>query len=76
MLLDLFRKLFAWIEKTMDSKEKERESDTPNALPVVPFSPQKILADMKHTVWKPAYKDAEIALNFLRSHGLDLPCGL
>lgn len=76
MLLDLFRKLFAWIEKTMDSKGKERESDTPNALPVVPFSPQKILADMKHDVWKPAYKDAEIALNFFKAHGLDMPCGL
>lgn len=76
MLLDLFRKLFAWIEKTMDSKGKERESDTPNALPVVPFSPQKILADMKHAVWKPAYKDAEIALKFFKTHGLDIPCGL
>lgn len=76
MLLDLFRKLFAWIEKTMDSKGEKRESDTPNALPVVPFSPQKILADMKHAVWKPAYKDAEIALNFFKAHGLDMPCGL
>ena len=76
MLLDLFRKLFAWLEKTMDTKGKVSESDTPNALPAVPFSPQKILADMKHAVWKPAYKQAEIALNFFKSHGLDMPCGM
>lgn len=74
MLLDLFRKLFAWIEKIMDPKGKKSESDTPYALPVVPLSPQKILAGMKREVWKPAYKEAEVALNFFKSHGLDMPC--
>lgn len=76
MLLVLFRKIFAWIEKTMDKKRKESESDAPNALTVVPLSPQKILAGIKREVWKPAYKEAEMALKFFASHGLDMPCGI
>ncbi|MDD6043301.1 MAG: AAA family ATPase [Eubacteriaceae bacterium] len=76
MLLVLFRKIFAWIEKTMDKKRKESESDAPNALTVVPLSPQKILASIKREVWKPAYKEAEMALKFFASHGLDMPCGI
>lgn len=76
MLLDFFRKLFFLLGKAVDPKRKERESDAPDALPVVPLSPQKILADMKHAVWTPAYKEAEIALKFFKTHGLDIPCGL
>ena len=76
MFLDFFKKLFSFIERAMNPKRKESESDTPDALPVVPLSPQKILAGMKREVWKPAYKEAEIALNFFKSHGLDMPCGM
>lgn len=74
MLLDFFRKLFLLLGKAMDPKRKERESDAPETLPVVPL--QKTLACGKHAVWKPAYKDAEIALKFFASHGLDMPCGM
>lgn len=76
MLLDFFRKLFFLLGKAVDPKRKERESDAPDALPVVPLSPQKILACGKHEVWKPAYKEAEIALKFFKAHGLDMPCGM
>ena len=76
MLLDFFRKLFAFFGKAMDPKRKESESYAPDALSVVRLSPQKILACGKHEVWKPVYKEAEIALKFFKSHGLDMPCGL
>lgn len=76
MFLDLFRKIIEWITNTVNYEKKGSESDTPDALPVIPSSPQKILAVMKHEVWKPAYKEAEIALKFFKAHGLDMPCGL
>ena len=76
MLLDFLRKLFTIFEKAMNPERKKSESDAPNALPLVTLSPQKILAGMKREVWKPAYKEAEIALKFFKSHGLDMPCGM
>ena len=76
MLLDFLRKLFTIFEKAMNPERKKSESDAPNALPLVTLSPQKILAGMKREVWKPAYKEAEMALKFFASHGLDMPCGI
>ena len=76
MLLDFLRKLFTIFEKAMNPERKKSESDAPNALPLVTLSPQKILAGMKREAWKPAYKEAEMALKFFASHGLDMPCGI
>ena len=76
MILELFEKLFTWIEKVLNPEKKEIVSQTPNTLPVVPLSPQEVIPQLKHELWKTACHEADVVHKFFRAHGLDLPCGL